>query len=161
MLTVGEAAMRHAIDAAPRRGFTLPELTTALVAVAILAASALPTFVGSLQRGRRAEAVALLDQLQQGEERWRSEHGSYATTLADAGIASALSPSGYYTVAIVSAAADGFVATASSVATTAQAGDRACRVFTLSEESGEVSYGSTDADGQASTAVLSPCWGAR
>jgi type IV pilus assembly protein PilE len=140
-----------------RRGFTLPELIIAMVVVAVLATLALPAYTDSLRVGRRAEAIALLAQLEQGEERWRADHAAYTTLLSDAGVPSALSPSGYYTLAVVSADDSGFVATATAQA--AQAGDVACRVFTVSEYAGQWQRSSTNAEGQVATATPDPCWG--
>jgi type IV pilus assembly protein PilE len=140
-----------------RRGFTLPELIVAMAIVALLAALALPSFVDSLHAGRRAEAIALLAQLEQGEARWRAEHPAYTTSLSDAGLGDGRSPSGDYTLAIVSADQNGFAATATAQA--AQAGDTACHVFTVSASAGQWQRGSVDASGTASDASPDPCWG--
>lgn len=62
-----------------RAGFTLIELMIAIAIVAILAAIAIPMFGEQMAKGRRSEAMSALTDLQLREERWRSNHGTYAT----------------------------------------------------------------------------------
>jgi type IV pilus assembly protein PilE len=62
-----------------RAGFTLIELMITIAIVAILAAIAVPMFGEQMAKGRRSEAMSGLTDLQLREERWRSNHGSYAT----------------------------------------------------------------------------------
>ncbi|MBL0296210.1 MAG: prepilin-type N-terminal cleavage/methylation domain-containing protein [Betaproteobacteria bacterium] len=59
-------------------GFTLVELMIAVVIVALLASIALPSFMDSIRKSRRSEAFAALSAVQQAQERWRGNHGSYA-----------------------------------------------------------------------------------
>ena len=62
-----------------RAGFTLIELMIVVAVVAILAAIAIPMFGEQMAKGRRSEAMSTLTDLQLREERWRSNHGTYAT----------------------------------------------------------------------------------
>ncbi|MBK9683398.1 MAG: prepilin-type N-terminal cleavage/methylation domain-containing protein, partial [Betaproteobacteria bacterium] len=65
-------------------GFTLVELMIAVVIVALLASIALPSFMDSIRKSRRSEAFAALAQVQQAQERWRSNGSSYAESLTNA-----------------------------------------------------------------------------
>ena len=89
--------------------------------IGILAAVALPSFLDSVRKGRRAEAVAALTQVQQAQERWRANNGSYADndklTVAAAEAAwasSATTSSGYYGVALSDVTASGYTVTATA-----------------------------------------------
>lgn len=62
-----------------RAGFTLIELMVTIAIVAILAAIAIPMFGEQMSKGRRSEAMSTLTNLQLKQERWRSNHGTYAT----------------------------------------------------------------------------------
>jgi type IV pilus assembly protein PilE len=139
----------------PTPGFTLVELACVLVALALLAALALPSFVDSLRRARRSEATAALQQLQLAEERWRTDHASYTPALPDLGLP-ALTGSGYYAIAINAADDQGFTADANAAAT--QLADTSCRVIELVQAGGRVGYASIDASGRLSTASPDPCW---
>ena len=59
-------------------GFTLIELMAVVVVIAILAAIALPAFTEQVRRSRRAEAITLLNQISQEQERWRANNPAYA-----------------------------------------------------------------------------------
>jgi len=151
-----------------QRGFTLIELLIALVVVGILVAVALPSFMDSIRKGRRSEAVAALSAVQQAQERWRSSNGSYANntqltlpvTPASAGDPvglglQAVTPSGYYGIVISSASSTGYTATATAVAGS-QASDGGCQVLAVEMNGGNIRYGSG-----ASTATFpdaNRCW---
>lgn len=68
-----------------RRGFTLVELTCVLAVVAVLASLALPSYQSIVRKSRRTEAQAALLELALRQERWRSDHPSYAEAPADIG----------------------------------------------------------------------------
>ena len=66
-------------------GFSLVELTVALVVTALLATLAMPSFSRSLRRSHRSEAIAALLELQLRQERWRADHAGYAADAATLG----------------------------------------------------------------------------
>ncbi len=63
------------------RGFTLIELMVVVVVVVVLAAIAVPSFMSQIRASRRAEAIAVLSQIQQAQERWRANCPCYAADL--------------------------------------------------------------------------------
>lgn len=60
-----------------RSGFSLMELMIVVVITSILAAIAIPTFSGYIQKSRTAEAVDFLGVIKLRQESYRSEFGSY------------------------------------------------------------------------------------
>lgn len=142
----------------PRRcGFTVLELLVALVVGALLAAVALPSYLGSLQKGRRADAMVALQQLALAQGRWRSDHDTYAGSLAQLQVP-ARSPAGHYLLRIDEAGAHGFSASAEADVASPQFGDRACRRLRLSQVRAELRYASTDADGVEAAEARNACW---
>jgi type IV pilus assembly protein PilE len=121
-----------------RRGFTLAELLTALVVVAILAAVAIPMWRVHLLRVRRAEAAAALIAIQAAQDRYFGRHARYAkaadlTRAAPEGLGqSEHSERGYYDIAM-STSDDGlgYLATARASHRTGQSDDARCAEFTL------------------------------
>jgi type IV pilus assembly protein PilE len=65
------------------RGVTLIELLIVVVIVAILAALAIPTYNGYMQRARRVDAKTALEQLRASQEMRRAERGSYSADLTE------------------------------------------------------------------------------
>jgi type IV pilus assembly protein PilE len=65
------------------RGITLIELLIVIVIVGILAAIAIPTYRGYMQRARRADAKTALEQVRAAQEMWRAEKGSYSLDQAE------------------------------------------------------------------------------
>lgn len=127
-------------------GFTLIELMIVVAVVAILASIAYPSYSSYVRKSRRAEAVSALAQLQQAQERWRANNATYAansllTTAAPGGLgfSSATTSSGYYQLAISGNSATGYVATATAVSGTSQAGDTGCTVLTSTITNGVIS----------------------
>ena len=136
-------------------GFTLIEMMVATAVSGVLATTAYPTYAGVVQKMRRCEALVALLQVQQAEERFRSNASRYAT-LDELGLA-ATATGRHYTLTIDTATADGYQATA--IATGAQAGDRHCRVMKASVDGAAWTNasGATDAadnDAQANRR----CW---
>jgi type IV pilus assembly protein PilE len=133
---------------AQQRGFTLIELMIAVVLVSILTAIAYPSFVDSIRRGRRSEAMAALASVQQAQERWRANHPAYAagTLLSTAppdGLGQpATSASGYYTIAILGDPdATTYAVTATAVNGGKQAADINCKVLGIDAQAGRIRYG--------------------
>jgi len=143
----------------PRRraaGFTLIEMLAAVSIAGVLASIAYPTFEAPIQKARRTDALVALMQLQMAEERWHSNHLSYAT-LAELG-APSTSANRYYTLQVVSADENGFALRA--VATGLQARDQACRYFTLNSSGANVVQASgPTAEATNPAAANRRCWG--
>lgn len=128
------------------RGFTLIELMIAVAVVGILLAVALPSFLDSIRKGRRSEAISALSALQLAQERWRSNNTTYAASLAapptGLGINST-SPGGYYTLQVVtnSNTATGYDATADGSGS-GQSNDGQCAKLSVRVDRGSITYGS-------------------
>ncbi|WP_158545057.1 type IV pilin protein [Dyella monticola] len=96
-------------------GFTLMEVITVVAIVAILAALAAQSYTRYAFRSRRTDAHQALAAIAQAQERWYAAHNRYTADLADLGYVNpALSPHGYYEVALSVDGDDGqdFVVTA-------------------------------------------------
>ncbi|MES2101200.1 MAG: type IV pilin protein [Pseudomonadota bacterium] len=110
-------------------GFTLIELMIVVVVVALLAAIALPSFMNSIRKSRRAEAVASISAIEQAQERWRANNTTYAansvlTTAAPNGLGQpATTENGRYSLALSGNNETGYVVTATAVTTGSQASD--------------------------------------
>ena len=127
------------------------ELMIVVAIVGILAALAYPSYTDSVRKGRRAEAITALYQLQLAEEKWRANNTSYTSTLGTGGLGlPAVSPAGgttsYYDIAIeAGASGTSFSATATAKSTGGQDQDKAsgvsCTPLTI-DQSGPV-YGTT------------------
>jgi type IV pilus assembly protein PilE len=150
--------------AAPRRrhaGFTLIELMIAVAVVVILLAVALPNFFDSMRKSRRTEAFTALSALQQGQERYRSNHSTYASALADAGIGSATtSPGSYYSLSIATSpapTATSYVATADGSGSS-QANDGQCAKLSVKVENGDITYASCKSCTTFTYASSDACW---
>jgi type IV pilus assembly protein PilA len=65
------------------QGFTLAEILVVILIITVLAAIAIPSFIG--QRGKASDASAKSDArtAQQAEETWFGDHNDYAATAAD------------------------------------------------------------------------------
>ena len=66
------------------RGMTLIELMIVILIVGVLAAVAIPTYSGYLQRARRSDAKTALEQLRASQETFKAERGRYANDADDA-----------------------------------------------------------------------------
>lgn len=145
--------------ARPAPGFTLIELMIVVVVVALLAAVALPSYQASVRKGRRAEAFTALSQLQQAQERWRSNNASYTATLASLGV-EANTASGLYALSVSNESSTGYTVTATATAGTSQARDGDCKRLGVKMTSGNLKYGSGDAaiDWAAGNPDAGACW---
>jgi len=132
------------------RGFTLIEIMIAVAIVAILAAIALPSFMDSIRKSRRADAFAALNAVQQAQERWRANKPAYAEGLTLAPAAPAppglglptTSSAGRYDIALSATGATGYTTTATAVVGSSQAADGNCSTLTVELSGGNIRFGS-------------------
>ena len=134
MKTESFRAMNH-----PRaRGFTLIELMIVVVAIAVLAAIAYPSYLEQMRKSRRSDAKTALLDLATRQERFFSINNVYANTPAQLGYAGAAFPvdvtsgsQAYYQLQVaIGNPATSYSATAAPRA--AQVGDK-CGTYTINE----------------------------
>jgi type IV pilus assembly protein PilE len=139
------------------RGFTLTELMVTIGIATVLAAIALPSYMGSVRKSRRTEARTALLDLATRAERFYSTTNSYldasnALTPADLGYAGGWPisvGSGYYTVNVVATATTvAFTATAAG----SQTADTQCNQFSVNETGAQSAL---DSSGNTTTDT---CW---
>ncbi|MEY2953142.1 MAG: hypothetical protein RLZZ401_1229 [Pseudomonadota bacterium] len=129
-------------------GFTLIELMIVVAIIAVIAAIAIPSYTEYLQRGRRAEARAGLQQAALWMERTQTATGAYPAAAAFPPAMTAVS-SGTYIIGVVSTNA---TYTLSAVPSGAQLGD-GCGTFTLRQD------GFRDVTGNSASWDRVQCWG--
>src|SRR5688500_4137712 len=101
------------MHAFPRRsGFTLMELLVVMAIVGILMAVAIPAYTSQMQRSRRSDAIASLQDIQLQQERYRADNPTYATTAQLTAAGAPLPTSPYYTFAVTNPTATGYTLTA-------------------------------------------------
>lgn len=133
------------------------ELMITIVVIGILGAVAFPSFMGSIRKGRRAEAYAALSNVQQAQERFRANNTSYATTLASLSVPNT-SSTGLYAISLANAGVPGYEAIATANTGTSQAGDTQCGKLGVKMENGNLTYAGTGTAGTLTYAATSPCW---
>jgi len=144
------------------RGFTLVELVIVVLIAGILSLVAYPTFMDSIRKSRRSEALAALAAVQQAQERWRSNHAEYTTSLGDLGL-SADTPSNYYTISVAAAPASAplssaYVANAVGKTGTSQASDAQCRQVSVRFDGGNLTYAGCGNCETYAYAATNACW---
>ena len=143
----------------PAPGFSLVELMIAVVVAAVLAAIALPSFLGSVRKGRRAEAFAALAQVQQAQERWRANNPAYAS-LSTLNLPATTSH-GYYGITVTLAddtKSTVYIATATASSGTSQANDSNCVVLASRMQGGNLTYGGGASSVDWTSADPNNCW---
>jgi len=93
-----------------RMGFTLLELLVVVIIMGLLTALALPYYGRYVAKSRQAAAQAQLAAIQQAQEIYKFQYGSYTTNTAL--LANWLSTSGNYAFSITNATATTFTAQA-------------------------------------------------
>jgi type IV pilus assembly protein PilE len=144
------------------------ELMIAVVVAGILASVAYPSFMSLIARGRRADAIAVLTSVVQGQERWRSNRNAYASSFGDDGLKMGASGSTiatiskYYDFSLTGAGAEpsfskGYIVTATPKSGSPQSKDKGCQVLTVSLEGSIFKYLSADSAGTDTTETAN-CW---
>ncbi len=134
-----------------------------VVIVGVLAMVAYPSFMDSIRKSRRSEAFAALAAVQQAQERWRSNHAAYTTTLADLGVATPTT-SGYYGLSLGASGIEGdtlssaYAATAIGADSTSQASDAQCRRLSVRVSGGNIAYAGCGSCADFSYAPTNTCW---
>lgn len=137
-------------------GFTLIEVLTVLGIASILSSIAWPSFQGSLQRARRADALVALTQVQLAQARWLSNHRSYGS-LADLRVG-ARSGAGHYALEMLAADGERYEVIARAVGP--QSRDSECRRLKLVIDGANTARSSGPDDGVANDpAANRRCWG--
>ena len=126
------------VSAARCGGFTLAEVLTALVVVAVLAAIAIPTWRTHLLRVQRADAISALTALQSEQDRYFGIHARYADAAAmtqepPEGLGRpATSERGFYAIELQTADdALSYSASARALARTGDAADTRCAQLSI------------------------------
>jgi type IV pilus assembly protein PilE len=135
----------------------LIELIIAVAILGILTAVALPSFLDSMRKGRRAEAFSAISALQQAQERWRGNNAAYTSTLADLNVAATTTPGGYYAISVANATATGYVVTADG-SSSSQASDGNCGKLSVQVNGGAITYGSCKSCSIFTYAASDACW---
>jgi type IV pilus assembly protein PilE len=134
--TLRAGRIRHAI-----LGFTLIELMITVVVVTILAAVALPSYLNSVRKGRRADASDGATAVLQAEERWRANSATYTTDFSNAGInVSSTTGNGYYTMSVTAASGTGYTLSFTPVSGKGQSNDTGCTAMTVTVANGSPTY---------------------
>ncbi len=121
------------------RGLTLIELMVVVVIVGIIATVAMSSYRSYVKRARRMDGVAVLSAMMLSEERYRANNLLYGT-LAQAWAGVTSSPEGYYSLAITSITATGYIITATARANQATdtANGTSCGSLTLTVSGGVI-----------------------
>jgi len=121
---------------ADQKGFTLLELMIVVAVIAILAMIALPMYSEQVRKGKRAEAVQAISDIQLRQERWRADHSSYATLdqlTGSAGNSTAYNSGlNYYNISVSGNTATDYVITATRKGDLAN--DPRCGNFTMTRD---------------------------
>ncbi|CAM3838899.1 type IV pilin protein [Roseateles saccharophilus] len=143
-----------------RQGFTLIELMVAVVIVGILAAVAYPAYTSFVQRGRRADAMAVLTAVVQAQERYRANNSAYASSLDALNVDASAITSNYdvSTAGVGNPASlvSGYVVTAAINASGRQKNDTVCAQMSVQLDGAKLQYLAYDTT-NADTRLA--CWG--
>jgi type IV pilus assembly protein PilE len=135
----------------------LIELMIAVAILGILTAVALPSFLDSIRKGRRAEAFSAISALQQAQERFRGNNAAYTSTLASLNVAATTSPGGYYAISVANPTATGYVVIADGSGSS-QASDSNCTKLSVQVNGGAITYASCKACSTFTYAASDACW---
>ena len=122
---MSESTVKMKEAGSPNRGFTLIELMIAVAVVAILAMIAIPAYTSQMVKGRRSSAEAALMDIAQREQQYLLDTRGYAYSVATLKTTTPGDVQTYYTIDFPPPVAGppNFIARATPIAGTAQAGD--------------------------------------
>lgn len=148
----------------PQRGFTLIELMIVVATIGVLALIAFPSYMDSVRKSRRADAMAGLMRLQQSQERYRGNWPAYATAIASmpAGTPNE-SPERHYTLTVEplpvgKSPSNYYELSATAKAGSPQFGDTKCRKLVVRMENGTPTPTSFDANNVEDPTNANRCW---
>lgn len=150
-------AASNAIRPSTIGGFTLIELMIAVAIIAIIAMVALPAYQGSVRKSKRAEAMTAVSAIQQAQERWRSNHPNYSTSLSDLGV----SEPALYGLSISAPSSPGTLATGYIIVAEgrgSQAADDQCKRMSVRLIDGNLAYAGCSTCSTFSYATSNACW---
>jgi len=85
----------HTTQSSDSQGFTLIELLVVIIIVGLLAAIALPAFLGQSQKARFAEAKSFMGTISRGQQAYYLEYREFARDLDELGIGVGLTSASY------------------------------------------------------------------
>lgn len=129
----------------------------AVAVVAILAALAYPSYMNSVRKGRRADAVKAVGIVQQAQERYRSNNPAFAGTLSALGLSDSIGGA-YYDIALSGNTATDYTVTATGKSGTTQADDGRCVRMRSAVSGGNVTNSSASASGSFDNTDAARCW---
>ncbi|MEE9333252.1 MAG: type IV pilin protein [Granulosicoccaceae bacterium] len=135
-----------------QHGFSLIELMVTVAIVALLVGVAIPSYSKYMDRTRRLDAKAFLQEVAGEQIRYFSDNNVFATDMIELGYggnATQDSPDGYYNISIANAVPTSFTLTATAITGKAQENDIKCGNFILD---------STGLKGVTGTAGVDGCW---
>jgi type IV pilus assembly protein PilE len=130
------------------RGFSLIELMVVVAVLAIIVGIGYPSYLGYVQKTRRADGIAALNHAAMVMESCRSDLATYEG--CDARVA-AQSEKGYYTITVAPGAIPASTYTLTATAVDVQAKDSKCTKLTLT------AHGTRGYTGSAPD--VATCWG--
>ena len=116
-----------------QRGFTLIEMMLVVAILGIIAAIALPSYQGYMEKSRRSDATSILMRLASLQEQFFMDNRSYTANFMNLGFGNTTtiqSEAGYYAVTIT-VPTTGFSYELTATPQGVQAGDTRCANFTL------------------------------
>jgi len=155
------------------------ELMIVMVIIAVLAAVAVPSYLGQIRKSRRAEAVTFMSQVQQAQERYRANISKYGdrfvltgggltrvisnidpdTTSYGSAATSYSTSGGYYALGLSGVTASGYTVFANAQG--GQVNDGSCKYMEMALAGGNIKYdsgvSSGTLNGPASAANIR-CW---
>jgi len=128
--------IKYSQDKTQAKGFTLIELMLVVAILGIIAAVAIPSYLGSIQKSRRTDATETLMRLAVAQENFYMQNSRYALDITGLNNGSGDSTQGYYDIT-ASGCTDSdsiktcFILRATAKSASVQADDKDCAIFTI------------------------------